>query len=208
MANIFGVIAKHFFSFPHVKSFVRLVDVDTEMSIPSFYSSCAMLVAALGLYFIGYMHCKRGEKFIAWFGLASIFIYMAIDETTAFHEMFVPSVRQSLGTSGIFYFAWVIPYSALVLVFGVIYLRFYMSLPCESKKLFGIAAATFLTGALGFEMIGGAIASSSGESTLLYAVCYTIEETLEMLGIAALIYAICSYIVATFPTISLSLDSD
>jgi hypothetical protein len=54
------------------------------------------------------------------------------------------------------HFAWVIPYSLLVLVLGIVYLRFLMDLPPGTRRRFLIAAMPYLAPALGMEMIGGA----------------------------------------------------
>ncbi|WP_375750690.1 hypothetical protein [Vibrio sp. HN007] len=207
LANIAGVIAKHFMNFPHIKTFIRLVDFDTEMNIATLYSSCAMLVAAIGLLLIGYTHYKREEASVPWFGLSLIFVYLAIDETSAFHEMFVHPVRDAMGASGIFYFAWVIPYGVLALILAATYLKFYLGLASNMKKLFALAATLFFCGAIGFELLGGALADSTGEDTLIYSISYTCEETLEMLGIATLIYALSKYISQTFPVANVSLES-
>ena len=64
-----------------------------------------------------------------------------------------------------------------------------------------------MTGALGFELIGGQISQLYGINSLNYAVSYTIEETLEMLGIAFLIYTICSYIGEQFPQLTVKISN-
>lgn len=206
IANLAGVIAKHYMDFPHIKSFVRMVDFDTEMNIATLYSSCAMLIAALGLYLIGHTHFKREEKSLPWFGLSLIFVYLAIDETSAFHEMFVTPVREAMGATGIFYFAWVIPYGLLVFVVAITYMKFYLGLPGNIRKIFFWAATLFFSGALGFELVGGALADSIGTDTLIYSLSYTCEETLEMLGIATLLYGISKYLVQVFPLVNVSLE--
>ncbi|MDN3684163.1 hypothetical protein QW180_11320 [Vibrio sinaloensis] len=105
LANLAGIVSKHFLSFPHMKSFIRLVDFDTEMNVPTLYSSLAMFVASALLAMVGYMHRKRGESSLPWFGLAFIFhVFLSIDESSEFHEMLVGPVRSSLDTSGIFLF--------------------------------------------------------------------------------------------------------
>lgn len=68
IANLVGVYARFYLHFPHIKSFIRLVDVDTEMNIPTLYSSFAMFVASSLLALVGYMH--RVERNLVFLGLA------------------------------------------------------------------------------------------------------------------------------------------
>lgn len=199
IANLVGVYAQFYLHFPHIKSFIRLVDVDTEMNIPTLYSSFAMFVASSLLALVGYMHRVRKESSFPWFGLAFIFIFLSIDESSEFHEMLVGPVRETLHTSGVFYFAWVIPYGILAIVLGIAYFRFLLNLPRNILGLYVLSGVVFLSGALGLELLGGVIAQKSGTDSFIYAMSYTCEETLEMLGIALLIYTTSRYIVQVFP---------
>jgi len=199
VANMAGIWARFYLQFPHIKSFIRLVDVDTEMNIPTLYSSFAMFVASALLALVGYMHRVRRESGFPWFGLAFIFIFLSIDESSEFHEMLVGPVRETLHTSGVFYFAWVIPYGIVAIVLGTAYFRFLLNLPKNMLGLYLLSGVVFLSGAIGLELVGGVIAQKSGTESFIYAISYTCEETLEMLGIALLIYTTSRYIVQVFP---------
>ncbi len=203
LANIAGIVAKFYMNFPHIKSFIRLVDFDTEMNVPTLYSSFAMFVASALLALVGYIHRTRKEPSLAWFGLAFIFTFLSIDESSEFHEMLVGPVRETLHTSGVFYFAWVIPYGILAIVLGIAYFKFLLNLPRNILGLFVLSGLVFLSGALGLELVGGVIAQSSGTDSLLYAISYTFEELLEMIGIALLIYTTARYIVQLFPNLQI-----
>ncbi len=206
LANFAGIVAKFYMHFPHIKSFIRLVDFDTEMNVPTLYSSFAMFVASALLALVGYIHRTRKEPSLAWFGLAFIFTFLSIDESSEFHEMLVGPVRDTLDTSGVFYFAWVIPYGILAIVFGIAYLRFLLRLPRNILGLFVLSGVVFLSGALGLELVGGVIAQSSGTDSLIYSISYTFEELLEMVGIALLIYTTARYIVQELPETTLAFE--
>ena len=70
-----------------LESIVRLVDVNTEANLPSFWSSLNLLLAA-GLLFVIF----RGERAIGaprsgyWGLLSATFLLLAIDEAAALHE--------------------------------------------------------------------------------------------------------------------------
>jgi len=52
----------------------------------------------------------------------------------------------------------------------------------------------FLAGALGFEMLSAIAADRSGYDSVGYTLLYSIEETLEMLGIVLFLYALLSHL--------------
>jgi len=56
-----------------------------------------------------------------------------------------------------------------------------------------LSAGLYLSGAIGFEMLGGKSFEVNGLS-FTYRVLYTMEETLEMIGLAVFIYTLNWYI--------------
>ena len=56
------------------------------------------------------------------------------------------------------------------------------------------SGATFIAGAIGFELIGGKRVELYGEDNFIYCLIYTCEEFLEMLGIVIFNYALITYI--------------
>nr|WP_254104903.1 hypothetical protein [Aliivibrio fischeri] len=188
-----------------METIIRLFNVDKEMNVPTLYSSCAMIFASVLLALIAYVHFNKNEQYLAWAGLSAIFLFLALDEMTELHEMLVGPVRNSLNTTGILYFAWVIPYAALLLVFGLTYFKFLFRLPTNTRNRLILAGIIYVSGALVMELIGGKIAEQYGTGALIYAISYTIEETLEMLGIATLIYTATTYISEQFPTLSVQI---
>jgi len=146
------------------------------------------------------------SSYLPWLGLAIIFLFLSIDETASFHERLITPVRESLNTSGLLYYAWVIPYGIALTVFVIAYLKFLMSLPKNIMILFVVSGATFVSGALGFELVGGRYVEIHGSSNLLYSFFYTCEEFLEMLGIVIFIYTLLTYIVSQFKFFELSVN--
>ncbi|WP_336495267.1 hypothetical protein [Aliivibrio fischeri] len=205
IANGFAIISEHFLSYSHMETIIRLFNVDKEMNVPTLYSSCAMIFASVLLALIAYVHFNKNEQYLAWAGLSAIFLFLALDEMTELHEMLVGPVRNSLNTTGILYFAWVIPYAALLLVFGLTYFKFLFRLPTNTRNRLILAGIIYVSGALVMELIGGKIAEQYSTDALIYAISYTIEETLEMLGIATLIYTATTYISEQFPTLSVQI---
>lgn len=206
LANTAGGLYVYFFAPEDTPWIVQLFHLDRENNIPSFYSAVALLIAAALLTVIAVL--KRGDRFRAhWAGLALIFLYIGIDESVSLHEKLMPVVRNTLDASGFLYFAWVIPYSVMLVVFLVAYAKFVFHLPKRSRLLFVLSGTIYVTGALGFELIGGYFFEICGDHCFKYQVFMTIEETLEMVGVALFIFALTDYLEKEFAGLQIRISS-
>ena len=190
-ANMVGIISMYYFGSHRI----ALFNLDREGNIPTLYSSVTLLLCA-GLLAVIATARKRQKKreYIYWLGLAIIFLFLAVDDGAAIHENIIRPLRNALNTSGVLYFAWVIPYGIFVIAIGIIYLRFLFSLPVRFRNLIIFAGILFVGGALGFELIGGKWTELYGQENVAYALITTCEQTLQMAGILVFIYALMSYI--------------
>jgi hypothetical protein len=190
-----------FIAYPPVEQipvWVMVFNVNVEGNIPTLFSSLQLVAAAVLLSGIGYCHRHEGQPYALWYALAVIFLFLAIDETSALHENLTVRVRTALGTSGYLYFAWVIPYGIAVLLLAAVFARFLLRLPRSTMSYFIMSGTIYLAGTLGFEMLGGNYISLPGAQEITYSVIYTVEEALEMIGIALFIYALMKYITSVF----------
>ncbi len=183
---------------------INLFNLNLEANIPTLFSSLQLLLAAVLLAGIAYGHRKQQEAFLLWYFLAAIFVFLAIDETAALHENLTVYVRTTLGTSGYFYYAWVIPYGIIAALVAGLFARFLIRLPRRSGLYFVSSGTLYLAGALGVEMLGGKYISSPGAEELTYTIIYTLEESLEMVGIAFFIYALLDYATRVFVQLNYS----
>lgn len=69
------------------------------------------------------------------------------------HETVGIVLREALGTSGILYFAWVIPATLLLMVFAALCLRFLVYLPADTRLL--MVGAGMMRGCVGVELFEG-----------------------------------------------------
>lgn len=177
----------------------RLLDlfsVNLEESIPTWYSSILLLLAAALLLWVALSKRQHQEPYRAhWFGLALIFLYLSMDEGSAIHESFSGPLQSAFGTSGFLEFGWLILGVPLVLFFGIAYLRFWLKLPMPTRLLFAIAGAVYVGGAVVIESLSANQYSADGGSSFLYLAIATVEELCEMLGVVILIYALLDYLV-------------
>jgi hypothetical protein len=160
------------------------------------------VLASLLLLSVGFAHRQLQQEFTAWIVLAFIFLFLAIDEASSIHEQLTVVTRETLGTSGYLFFAWVIPYGIATLLLLVLFAKFLLQLPSPTRTLFTVSGVIYLTGAIGFEMLGGHYVTQPNANEVIYSVIYTLEEVFEMSGVALFIYAILNYITATFPRLA------
>ncbi|RWX50783.1 hypothetical protein VU01_12643 [Candidatus Electrothrix marina] len=188
------------------------VDLDIEKNIPSFYSGFALFFSSLLFFCLSSLDKKQGKKCRYWLGLAGVFLFLSLDETFVLHERlgnYTEEYIKSTGileASGLLYFPWIISYSILMIILGLLYFRFIFRLPRKTTVLLILSAIIFLTGAAGFDMLGGREAELHGYYTITYTVLYTIEEFLEMSGVVLLIYTLLAYIEQRFGQLCFSLE--
>lgn len=208
LANITGITLKIGLNHDYVYGLVPLFNFNTEMNIPTLYSSLALVLASVLLFIIAFFQRKLNLSYIPWLGLSFIFLFLAIDETSSLHEKFTELVRETLNTSGLLFYAWVIPYGIGLFFFLLAYSKFLFQLPSQTMKYFILSGTIFVTGAIGFELLGGMQADKGSISGVVYSIFYTCEELFEMLGIAIFIYALLSYLVNTFNKLTISISPD
>ena len=166
---------------PEKFDFIRMFDLDREQNIPTLFSSLLFIFNALLFWLIGKNSADSERKY--WYGLAGVFAFLSFDESATIHENLGDLTEQFVDASGILYYPWVISYSLLVLMLVVFYFRFFYNMPKKLFYRFVLAAAIFLSGAIGFELLGAQEADLYGTDSPLYTIYYTIEESLEMFGL-------------------------
>ena len=85
----------------------------------------------------------------------------------------------------------------MLILLIVFMFKFISNLPKRTLILFILSGLTYVIGVIGIEMISSNIASDLMEHSvynLTYSILYTIEESLEMLGIIIFIYTLLNYI--------------
>jgi len=179
------------------------LEVGNDSSLPTWYSSFALLICALLLALITAIKRKAGDTYTYyWFFLSALFFYISIDEVATLRETLDTATPDYLG--GIFYHTWTVVGIPFVIIFAVIYLKFLASLPKDTKRLFAVAGGVFVLGAVGVEMLASLINSQMNSTdystdsmlytSMLYDTVTTFEEYFEMLGVIIFIYALLLYL--------------
>lgn len=207
--SLLGQFSHFFLGHGRLFGFVPEFNVNVENNIPTYFSALLLLSAGVLLGLIARLVREIEGPFRRhWLGLAFVFTYLSVDEISSLHERVGAPLRESLGTSGVLHYAWVIPGLALLLMFAVVYLRFFLHLPARWKGLFLLSGLLYVTGGLGLELAGGWYDSHFGYESFTYSVLTTIEEMLEMSGAAVFIYTLLSYLRAHVPALHVSLRAE
>ncbi len=166
-------------------------DLDAEANLPTFYATLTLLLAAAVL--AGLASCEADDRRRYWAGLAVIFALLALDEATQLHELVGGLIESRIQTTGFFYYSWIVPYAGLLAVLAVLYSRFLLRLPALTRALIVIAGATYALGVIGLEALAARHDELYGQDNRTFTVLATVEEMLEMAGVALFIYALLAY---------------
>ena len=175
----------------------RLFFLGGEWNIPTYFSVILLLGAFALLLFISTAEKKRKSAYLLhWRVLTGGFLLMAADELLYFHEKLGLFLHELIKCEsyGLFYYIWVLVAIPIVILLAVFFTRFIWNLPGRTRIMFVVSGSVYLTGAVGFEMLGGCQAEKSGALNLTYLLFETIEESLEMFGVIFFIYGLLDYI--------------
>ncbi len=208
LANVIGMIAR--FSFGIETSYlIELFNLNKENNIPTYFSSLMLLACSATLGIIAFLENRQGKRnYYYWIALAFIFLFLSIDESVQIHERVGAWVHDTLQTSGVFHFAWIIPYGILVLGVTAAFARFILKLPLRVKGLMIVAAVIYVGGALGMEAAASYHYSQDAEYSLTLVIFSIIEESMELSGLLLFLYALLYYIDAHFSGITIYVCSE
>jgi spermidine synthase len=179
---------------PLLENVLWVFGMNHEQSLPAWYSASLLLGCAGLLATIAFARRAGPDRYSRhWAGLAIIFTYLSLDEAAALHEILTEPLQDTLSPIGVLYFAWVIVFVPLVLIFALAYLRFLLHLPPRIRNLFAAAGAIYVGGAVFVEGISANQWYLNDGSTPLYSAIGTVEELFEMLGAIVFMYALLSH---------------
>lgn len=198
-ASVACAVAKYRFGHGELQGASRLFDLMQEANVPTWFSSVLLLVCATWLWMIGRLKKAQGEPFARhWAGLAIVFVMLSLDETAQVHDLVSDQLQARLHTSGVFFYAWVIPAIGFLAVLAVTYFRFLLHLPNRTRILFLLAGTVYVGGAVGMEMVAAIYDQSHDFENAVTAAMANVEETMEMAGLVIFIYALTAYLSSTF----------
>lgn len=173
----------------------HLFDLDAEAALPAWFQTGMLLASGALLWCIGSSRgpgdgFARSWKFLAW-----VFVYISADENARIHETLGFWISDHFGESmGVY--AWLIPGIAFVITIGFASWKFLQHLPPAIRRGMFLAAAVYVSGAAGMEVIEAQLDSLWG--TFAFSMLVVVEESLEMAGLVIFIHTLLSYM-RSFP---------
>lgn len=170
------------------------LDVDAEISIPTWVASSVILINAIVLAAIAtHKLVVRDRLRWHWIFLALVFAGLSLDETAALHNALSAALSSQLRTGGFLAYAWVIPALVLCPLGLLAYLPFILDFVGRERRLLIASAGMFLAGAVGLEMVGAKLAGLYGQEHITYRSAATAEEALESFGMLTFLGALLLY---------------
>ncbi|PIA77475.1 hypothetical protein BFR04_08515 [Gaetbulibacter sp. 4G1] len=178
--------------FGNLFGFLRLLDVGSEQSIPTYFSLINLLLSSILLYIIfKFEKSKNLKRANYWLFLSILFVFLSIDESASIHENF-DLVYDYLSYNG---FAprllethqWLFFGLLFIFFIGIILIPFFKILPKRTLGYFLISGIIFVVGAMGFEFLGAIMLKTGiveSKDDLLFSIRRIFEEGFEMYGIA------------------------
>lgn len=155
---------------------VQLFDLDRERNLTTWYASIQLAFAALLLLDAACAaRLRGGPHSYRLLVLAFGFYYLSVDEYISLHERLGPVMQVILG-------------AALALSAALCCAGWLRDLPVNIRHRVLLAGGLYFVGATGMDA-AGAIIRQFGAG-LLYAMSTTVEEGLELLGVALFIAAL------------------
>jgi hypothetical protein len=195
--NAIGLVLRavtHLLGYGNDLEIVRLFHVAQEANIPTWFSSLLLLISASLLAIISKVKCASKDPYRRhWVFLAVVFLAMSLDETSKIHEISIVPLRAYFNATGFFYYAWVIVGIPFVLLFGLLYVRFLLHLPSNTRWGFILSGIIYISGAIGMEMLGGYFVEKPVGQVNIYPFIITLEELLENFGVVLFIFSLTHY---------------
>jgi len=165
-----------------------------ESNLPATFSAFATLVAALITLLVSRVEFDVSNR-RSWVVIALVLIFMAFDEAATIHER----IKRLLPGNETLGLGWIIIYGAFLLPLGIYLFRFWLRLPASTRWGLMLAAVVFLSGAVGMELVERSLLTPGLENRyeeylrLPLVLSIMVEEVLEKLGIAILIFTLFRY---------------
>lgn len=165
--------------------------LDFERNIPTMISTGLLLGCGICAYAIGApLRLQKRRIGYAWYVLCAGFTFLAFDEMLEIHEILIEPMRRVTGGQGVLFQAWVPVYLGFLGVLAAIAWPIVRQISTVFLWRCGIGAAVFVTGAAGFEIIGGFWIAADERDTWGYAIVVYIEEILELTGSSLMLIAL------------------
>lgn len=191
-----------FWNFQHqggeeIGLFFNQTNFSEEKNLPSIFSSFLHLFASFSLALVGIDKLRIEKRKFFWWFLSFVFLFLSLDELLRIHEKITGQTSYFHENTGTY--LWTIYYGIGSLLLGLVIIKPLFALPPATRNKFILAGAIFIFGAIGMENIAGnyIVLNNIAPVDIIthpdLFIFYTIEETMEMMGVIFFIYAVLDY---------------
>lgn len=169
------------------------LDLDDEASIQTWFSQFLLLLLSVVTFTAAYMSKVKGQK-ISWGIIGIVSLTFSIDEVSTMHEFVLQTIHTMTygdSSSTASHNAWLLILPLVLTIVALVGWHFYKYLPKRILILFTVGVAVFLSGAVFVDII-----SNSQHINNFYnmGVLVAIEEVMELVGTAVLLFAATSHL--------------
>ncbi|MGQ7294784.1 hypothetical protein [Quadrisphaera sp. KR29] len=176
-------------SMPHawLDEAARLVDLDAEGNLPTYFSAALLAATAVGLALGATLSRARGA--LAWplAVPAAVAALLSVDELASLHEQ-LALLADLLGVDAGLRFSWVVPGALVAVAVGAVLLLVARRMAPRLRRRLVVAGLVYLLGALVVETASSGLSRPSADGgpevvqSTAYVLLNALEEGLEMVG--------------------------
>jgi hypothetical protein len=180
--------------YPYFFGLVPMFDLDAEANLPSFFQAEGLIACGLALLFAARQERAAASSYATrWLLLSLAFFYLGADEAAMLHDRMGPVAMQAIGAQPN-HIDWVLPMGILASGFALYMIPFLLGIERTTAIAFALSGAIYVGGAVGAEMLGKLTSELYGYESYPYVLTVTLEEGMEMLGVAMFLRAILRHI--------------
>jgi hypothetical protein len=187
---------------------IRFLDLDQEGNLPSWWSATLWTLAALLAFGAAAQRQKTQRARNRWTALGVLYLYLSMDEMSAFHEMLGIALRRVSLFVTVFHYAWLAYGFAFTALVAAYFAPFVLRLPRYVLGCIAVAATIYVSAAAGLEWYAGMVR----DGVLAYPFGLSefheiiVEEFLEMVGVIVLIHGLLMYLRGNDPSRAFTIE--
>ena len=176
-----------------INDFILEFNFAGQPDIAIYHNILLLDAAACLLFVIAYLKNAVKDAYRSrWTAMAWIILFFAVDNMAVFHRR-IPLLFQGTTVMG-FKYAWMIAGIAGIVIFSVLFFRFWLHLDNKFRNLFLVSIVLYLAGAFGKEITGARAVMDLTNSLFL-----TAEQAFQYGGATLLTYSLLLYLTSFFP---------
>jgi hypothetical protein len=189
---------------------IRFLDLDQEGNLPSWFSATLWTLAALLAFGASAQRQKSQRARSRWTALGVLYLFLGMDEMSAFHEMLGIPLRRIHALVSVFHYAWIGYGLVFTTAVAAYFAPFVLRLPRYVLGCIAVAASVYLFGAVFLEWYAGMVRDGVLQYPLGLSEFHEIvvEEFLEMVGVIILIHGLLMYLRINDPSGSFTIAVD